>query len=391
MRVANIAIDGVGGIDSLSLAFDPRVNIICGPNGIGKTTIIESIAHLFSSGPTGILKRSANHEKSHVAATVFADGAERSITIDFKEFLPSQKASINGLHDIALHLLSLKINRTFDYRPLEAVGRDTEKSAHTSYTEARDGVSLKDVKNWFVNRYLYSKHDTLTDNQIENFELARSSFSALNSGFTFSRVDPSTNEILVHSPTGEIYYEYLSSGFKSCLSIIFGIIKEVEYRFSSSKIAAKNFDGVVLIDEIELHLHPEWQTVILSVLVERFPNAQFICTTHSPHVIQAAESSQIVAIERTDCGVRRRPLPKSVYGFKGWTVEEILTDVMGMQDLRTPEYRTAIKQFEAAIDMESEPMALAAYETLAAMLHPESVLRKMLRLQLIGVRGYVGQ
>ncbi|MEL7307771.1 MAG: AAA family ATPase, partial [Pseudomonadota bacterium] len=292
MWIKEINITGVGGIENLDLTLDPKMNIICGPNGIGKTTILESVAHTFSNGRTNILKRNAKCEKSHISAKVDIDGAERASNVEFTEFMPSQQAHIYGLNDLSRKLLSLKINRTFEYQPLKAVGKDTEKPNGSTWGEARVGVNLNDVKNWFVNRYLYSPHGTLTTTQIANYELARDSFSALNKNFTFSRVDASTNEILVNTPSGEIYYEYLSSGFKSCLSIIFGIIKEIEFRFVDPKIKAKDFDGIILIDEVELHLHPEWQAVIASVLTEVFPDAQFICTTHSPHIIQSAQPNQ---------------------------------------------------------------------------------------------------
>ncbi|URQ85564.1 AAA family ATPase [Pseudoalteromonas sp. SCSIO 43088] len=387
MWIKEINITGVGGIENLDLTLDPKMNIICGPNGIGKTTILESVAHTFSNGRTNILKRNAKCEKSHISAKVDIDGAERASNVEFTEFMPSQQAHIYGLNDLSRKLLSLKINRTFEYQPLKAVGKDTEKPNGSTWGEARVGVNLNDVKNWFVNRYLYSPHGTLTTTQIANYELARDSFSALNKNFTFSRVDASTNEILVNTPSGEIYYEYLSSGFKSCLSIIFGIIKEIEFRFVDPKIKAKDFDGIILIDEVELHLHPEWQAVIASVLTEVFPDAQFICTTHSPHIIQSAQPNQIIAIEGVDGKATQRPLPSTEHGFKGWTIEEVLMDVMGMYDLRTNVFKDSIIKFDSAIEEENYDAALSAFYSLDSMLHPNNHMRKMLKFQLASIKG----
>ncbi|QDW67537.1 AAA family ATPase [Luteimonas granuli] len=387
MWVKRIEISGVGGIQELLLEFDDHINILCGPNGIGKTTILESVAHAFSAGQTTILKRHAKSESSKIDATVCVDSQDHTVVIVFKEFVPSQHAQIHALHQLSAKLISLKVNRTLDYRPLNSIEKDTKKELPQTYAEARQGVSLADVKNWFVNRYLFSKHANLSDSQFANYELARSSFSALSKDFTFSRVDPSTLEILVNSPSGEIYYEYLSSGFKSCLSIIFGIIKELEFRFPSPGIVAGEFDGVVLIDEVELHLHPEWQATVLPVLSHKFPKAQFICSTHSPHVIQAAQRHQIIAIEGEQGVVRQRPLPNSPFGFRGWTIEEVLVDVMGMSDLRTSEYRAATRAFERAIDSEDRVAAEESFKVLDEMLHPESHLRKMFLLQLSAVAG----
>jgi predicted ATP-binding protein involved in virulence len=377
----------VGGIESLELEFDPHVNILCGPNGIGKTTVLECVAHAFSAGQTTILKRHAKSESSKIDVALCIDGQQKNVAITFKEFVPSEHAQINALHQLSAKLISLKVNRTLEYRPLNAVEKDTKKDLPHTYAEARQGVALTDVKNWFVNRYLFSKHENLSCSQKANYELARSSFSALSENFTFSRVDPSSLEILVHSPGGEIYYEYLSSGFKSCLSIIFGIIKELEFRFPDPGIVAAEFDGIVLIDEVELHLHPEWQATVLPVLTSKFPKAQFICSTHSPHVIQAAERHQIIAIEGEDGVTRQRPLPDSPFGYRGWTIEEVLVDVMGMSDLRTAEYREAAQAFERAIDADDRRAAEEAFAPLDKMLHPQSHLRKMFLLQLSAVAG----
>ena len=54
--------------------------------------------------------------------------------------------------------------------------------------------------------------------------------------------------------------------------------------------------AVVLIDEIDLHLHPSWQRVILSSLEDVFPAVQFIATTHSPQVVQSMRTNNMIAL-----------------------------------------------------------------------------------------------
>jgi predicted ATP-dependent endonuclease of OLD family len=386
LKINSIHIEGVAGIWDLKIPFHPRMNILCGPNAIGKTTVLECVAHCFSVGESNVLKRHFAAESSRIQATLAHGDARHAVDIKFDQYEANKPAQIHGRYEQCAFLLSLKTTRTFAYKSLDAVGKDTEKPAHVIRGEAMNGISLADVKNWFVNRYLYSKHlEALSDEQLENFALAKECFSALNKDFAFSNVNASSNEILVTTPTGEVYYEYLSSGFKSCLAIIFGIIKEIEFRFPKTK--AKDFDGVVLIDEVELHLHPEWQYRIANVLTTIFPKVQFIVTTHSPHVIQSAEPNQILALESHSGKVKLRDLPKSAYGFKGWTLDEVLTDVMGMKDTRTETYNKLMDQFSAAIDREDHAAAKQAYEQLALSLHPSSHVPKLLRLQLASIVG----
>jgi predicted ATP-binding protein involved in virulence len=254
------------------------------------------------------------------------------------------------------------------------------------FREARSGININEVKTWFLNRLMYSPHvNSLTQEQVHNLELAKKSFSLFDSDFIYSRVIGSSNEIMLNTPYGEIYYEYLSSGFKSCISIIIGIIKEIEIRFKEPCIKADEFEGIILIDELEVHLHPEWQSKIANVLVEIFPKAQFITTTHSPHVLQNAKVSEIIALASTHGQIYQRELDGGNYGFQGWTVEEILIDVMGMSDTRTEIYKETISTFDKAIEQENYSIAKQAFDKLDGLLHPNNHLRKLLRFDLASI------
>ncbi|RDV15844.1 recombinase RecF [Pontibacter diazotrophicus] len=389
MKIQQIQIVGVGGIQNLDLNFHNQMNIICGPNGIGKTTALESIAHLFSYGETSILKRNVKAENSLIKIYIQNDtGSLQNHSASFSAFTPEKRTTIQGLHQFSNKLISLKTTRLFGYQPLQSITKDSKKEQSQLFNDAKSGISFTDVKNWFVNRYLYSAHPgALTTEQMNNFVFAKTCFSFLNKDFAFSRVDASSNEIMVNTPSGEIYYEYLSSGFKSILSILFGIIKEIEYRFTEPKLQAKDFNGIILIDELELHLHPEWQGKIISILKKAFPLAQFITTTHSPHVIQAADPNEIIALGFKDNHVIQRELPQTEYGFKGWTVEEVLSDVMGMGNTRTEEFNNLIVRFENSIDSNDYLNARLSFDELNLMLHPHNHLRKLLSFQLAGIKG----
>ncbi|MEX1013583.1 MAG: AAA family ATPase [Candidatus Paceibacterota bacterium] len=387
MKITTLTIEGIGGIETLELELNETMNIICGPNGIGKTTILEIIAHLFSAGKTDILKRNVNSKIGKITVNIVNNGSQESKTIQLDTFVPEKPTKISGaLHQYSSGIISLKTARIFQYQALKSVNKDTGKEDHILWNDAINGINLSDIKNWFVNRYLYSAHkEALTKEQLNNYELAKACFSFLDSSFTFSKVDASSNEIMVNTPSGEIYYEYLSSGFKSIISILFGIIKEIEFRFTDPRINAKDFQGIILIDEIELHLHPEWQGKIVGVLLKAFPLAQFVTTTHSPHVIQTAEPNQIVALHSLDNVIQQRSLPSSTFGFKGWSIEEVLTDVMGMPDTRTEFYNDTLAEFNYLLDNEKYDEAKVLFQKINEFLHPNNHLRKVLEIQLTGL------
>lgn len=387
MKINKLKIEGVGGIEALTLTFNPQMNLICGPNGIGKTTILESIAHVFSHGSTSILKRNVRATTSRITSEIDNNGIIQNGDINFDVFVPEKQAHISGLNDLTSSLIALKTARTFLYQPLAAVNKDTNKEMYTLWNEAINGINLSDIKNWFVNRYLYSAHPgALSTEQLNNFELAKKCFSLLNKDFIFSKVDASTNEIMVNTPSGEIYYEYLSSGFKSIISILFGIIKEIEFRFREPRINAIDFKGIILIDEIELHLHPDWQEKIVDILISAFPHAQFFASTHSPHVIQTAKPNQIIALSHVDSNVFQRELPSSKFGFQGWSIEEVLTDVMGMEDTRTTIFNQLIKLFQEQIETEDYESASSNFENINSLLHPHNQLKKLLKFQLAAIK-----
>lgn len=389
MYVKSINIENIAGITNLNLNFNTKMNIVCGENGIGKTTILECVAHTFSVSSTNILKRNVLSKYGKFETIINIDNQNINKIISINDFIPMSNTQIKGEYQKSKYLMSLKVTRTFNYMDLQAVSKDIDKPEHILYEEAKHGVNIHEIKNWFVNRFLYSAHvGSLTDEQLENLELAKSCFKIIDEKFSFNRVLASDNEIMVNTPNGEIYYEYLSSGFKSIISILFGIIKDIEFRFKAPTIKAKDFDGIILIDELELHLHPIWQAKISNILKEVFPKVQFIVTTHSPHIIQNANPNEIIALKRNEDGmVIKKEIPNTEFGFQGWTVEEVLFDIMGMEDTRTEIYKNSIRNFQNAITNESYSLAKEEFEKLDNLLHPDNYLRKLLSFDLASVKG----
>lgn len=384
MKIKHIDIHGVGGIRELHIDFNDRMNILCGPNSIGKTTIIESVATMFMHG-TPSVKRNVALDSGKLHAIIVNGEQLEENTITINSFNPRENETTGSFTNYAPKLLSIKVGRDFSYSRLDAVPSDSDRSLYEIWNEVRSGIGFKDVKGWFVNRFLYSMHTgSLSPEQMANYILAKKSFSIINADYSFSCVKASANDIMVNTPQGEIYFEFLSSGYKSILYLLFSIIKEIEFRFKENQLKAEDFDGIILIDEVEVHLHPEWQERITSVLCNTFPKAQFIVTTHSPHVIQTAEPNVVIALcldENNNVRVRG-DISTGMFGFKGWTVEEILYDVMGMKTLRTEMYRCLIDKFGKAIDDEDVETAKAVYAELDELLHPRNPQRKLLSFQL---------
>ena len=84
--------------------------------------------------------------------------------------------------------------------------------------------------------------------------------------------------------------------------------------------------GIILIDEIDLHLHPQWQRIVIPSFRKTFPNCQFIVTTHSPQVISQIKPQGIYRLKNTESGIIAER-PESSYGRDSNQILEDLMDV----------------------------------------------------------------
>ncbi|WMJ81982.1 AAA family ATPase [Clostridium sp. MB40-C1] len=389
MKINNINIQGVGGIKNLYLEFNDGLNLICGANGIGKTTILESISHAFSSNfsYSNTLKRHVNCEIGKITLEYNTKGEVKEHNYSIKEFEAYKKELMKGRYEESPSVLVFKTHRSIDYTKLDGIKADQEANEYLTGENIDIGIKSSDIKNWFINRTLFSKQDnSLNNEQVENLNLALKCFSILDNTTKFSRIIPDTLDIIVNTSQGEIYFEYLSSGYKSCFYILLGIIKEIEYRFKDPYIKVKDFNGIVLIDEIDLHLHPEWQSKIICALKKIIPNAQIIATTHSPNMVQAVLPNEIIALTRNEKGdIHIKELNLGKYGLQGWTIEEILVDVMGLSSTSSKLYLDTIKAFDKAMDDDNVDEIKKIYRILNEMLHPNNPIRKILKIQMAGL------
>ena len=387
IKINNIKIIGIGPIKKLELSFDKHFNIICGQNGIGKTTILDCLAQSFRFSDTSI-KRNAGVGNGNWSINALINGENQNKSFGITSFHPNESQSQSqGFYQNSNDIIVFKTHRDIPYQHLKSLNTDPQKDIWTFANETMQGSLPNDLKNWFVNRHLWSAHSNhLDEQQVENINLAKECFSILNPSISFSKVTPNSNDIMLNTPNGEIYFEYLSSGYKSCMAVLIGLIKEIEFRYKNPSKFIMDFDGIVFIDEIDLHLHPEWQSKIYKALKIILPNAQVFTSTHSPHIIQVANANEIIPLTLDDTNeVKINPIINQEYGCQGWTVEEILTDVMGMSETRTSTYLDAISNFNAAIDNENYEEAKTQFLILDGMLHPENSLKKILKIQLTGI------
>ncbi|NOU01077.1 MAG: AAA family ATPase [Gallionella sp.] len=148
-----------------------------------------------------------------------------------------------------------------------------------------------------------------------------------------------TNEkslILKHEQYGTMKVELLSDGIRNMLAMV----GDIAYRCIKLNPhfgieAAKKTTGVVLIDEVDMHLHPRWQQLVLSQLSEAFPSIQFVVTTHSPQVLSSVSSDCIRILSDNK-------LYAAPPGTEGAEASRLLKRILGV-DVRPPESKATIE------------------------------------------------
>lgn len=207
-----------------------------------------------------------------------------------------------------------------------------------------------------------------------------------------------TRDTLVarHDQLGEMPVEWLSDGIRNMI----GMVADIAFRATKlnghlGAQAAQKTPGILLIDEVDMHLHPEWQQVVLLNLADAFPAMQFIVTTHSPQVLSTVYSD-CVRILRT--GVDREGNDQNAtvnepqWQTRGVASSDLLARIMGVDPVPHVPEAIWVAEYQALIqqDLHELPEGRALRERLDAHFgtdHP--IIReceRMVRLQVIKQR-----
>jgi hypothetical protein len=140
--------------------------------------------------------------------------------------------------------------------------------------------------------------------------------------------------IEMKTPYGWVAARDLSLGYRTLIAWMVDFASRLfdKYPNSANPLAEA---AVVLVDEIDLHLHPKWQRFLMDYLSNIFPNTQFIATAHSPLVAQAATGANIAVLRRDGDHV---VIDNDVEAIRGWRIDQVLTsDLFGLESARPPQ------------------------------------------------------
>ena len=295
VKLIEITLQGIKCFENtrIPLGNGVRASLLMGPNARGKSTILQALA----LGLKGISRVPFTHAWKKVAKT----GAKRS---RFTISLEARNKNIElafEIHDDALTLVASD-PLWFQLRNRFLVfGYGANR--HIKLEDPKPEPQIEPVATLFgENGYLKHvaasrTHDFVSRNFAPIRDLINDVFASSDGKILLEDYNVQQG-FLFQTPTNpkeKIPLEALSEGFKSTFVWLLDmVVRCLELDIDPAK--AREAPGILLLDEIDLHLHPQWQRTILPGVTETFPNLQIIATTHSPFVAQSVAGTHLTLL-----------------------------------------------------------------------------------------------
>lgn len=336
MYLKSIRIKDFRGIEERSFQFNDKFNVIIGENAVGKTSLMEAV----TVGLGGFMKglkyangRSILKEDiritSYKTSIIRAEESQIDIVaeINGKEFSWTRKRQYNTfLKDLDYYREVFEYGQSLakesksgrfitlpliSYYGTGRLLKENDSKFNPEKTEYRiDGYNkalnpnsnYKTLLSWFRSTEISVYKSGKGIDALKSVKRAvRNSFEEIETLYYDERIDALS--IQLKDKKDEIKAQSkplstLSDGQK----VLIGLIGDIALRCNLlNPLAEENANdmtpGIVLIDELDLHLHPNWQRKIVSILKETFPKIQFIVTTHSPFIIQSLKNEELIDLQ----------------------------------------------------------------------------------------------
>lgn len=315
MKLDHLRITGFRGFDSAELSFERDTTVLVGINGSGKTALLDATALLLTALQRGVktgpgasvplqetdIRQGSNSARIEMTATIL--GTQRTWSLaDTRSGLPNRlRNDLQGLRP-AIESVQQGIEAGHPalplgvYYPTNRAVVDIPERIRERHEfgplAAYDGALASGKSNfrlffeWFREQEDYENERRLADNGYRDLQLeaVRAAIGALLPEVSNLRVQRRPQRLVVDKGGATIEVGLLSDGEKCLLAMVADLARRMSLAAPTNP-SPLGTDAVVLIDEIDLHLHPSWQRSVIPALRRTFQNAQFVLTTHSPQVV----------------------------------------------------------------------------------------------------------
>ncbi|MDE7068325.1 MAG: AAA family ATPase [Schaedlerella arabinosiphila] len=391
MYLSNIHIENFKGIKNADFDFDRTVNIIIGDNGTGKTSVLEAIVVAlggFLSGIDGVNTIHFSKDEIRRENQLTGRGSNNivyktPIRVDVclelcvhnhgkTELHPfkftRQKKSIKSVRstveprDICREAQWMAEDRqavlpVISYQSFSRVSNQKKDKwenpfSKEDYSRAvgyvdclEEAANEKMLANWCkkMEQVAWQQEETIPEYEIVKKTVSKFMQLMQEDGRIRVYYDKRTEELVYTNEEEILPVRMLSSGFRNLLGMVF----DIAYRMAVLnpdllENVVEMTPGIVLIDEIDLHLHPRWQWKIIDALKNTFPRVQFIVTTHSPVIIASCKEEKLITLQLEDIFLDKPSEIMHGKTVKGWMVDRVLTEHMRTEN-RDPETTEKLK------------------------------------------------
>ncbi|GAA2210572.1 AAA family ATPase [Nonomuraea monospora] len=370
MYVSRIEVSGIRGFSG-KRSVDLRLTrpdgshagwtVLAGRNGSGKTTLLRAIA-MAVCGPSvaqnlvpgfpGWL--SVGAEEGLVAAEVLSDPAwdrESTNGAHVAEMRWSSEADEVVVAGQAMkEMWRSKPHGWFvaGYGPFRRLSGGSMDSRRLMQSTGRvshlaslfhEDASLAECVSWLIELHLRRLEDRPGATDLLRFVLGLLNDGLLPDGFRIEDVD--SDGLWVTRDGRSMALRELSDGYRTVTALVLDLVRRIDHVYPMTGASGTTVDapGVVLIDEIDAHLHVSWQKKIGGWLTEHFPRIQFIVTSHSPYVCQSADPGGLIRLAGLDEDAPPRVVEEDLYRriVNGSGDDALLTDLFGVDSLYSDE------------------------------------------------------
>lgn len=416
MSIKQLSIENYKSLKSINIDLNRRMNVFVGENGSGKSSILQTIEILFSwynarfrsatakgrlINPYDIthgeaysrihVKLNYPNEEEHISWQLIRHkntrsnkNAEKSDFSAIKKII--DKVSSNNILDSNLpaFIVAYNVNRSVIDIPMRFRSNKRDAKSSLYEDELLSGANFKTFFNWFKQREDIENENIRFQTGGEDFQLhvVRKALENFFPNYRNLRVRRQTPCGVVLEKGDELLFlNQLSDGEKCYITMIADIARRMavayeEYHLSGDPLG---INAIILIDEVELHLHPKWQLEILNKLKSTFTQCQFIVTTHSPHVIANVNSTDDYLFIMKEGNINR--YSNYTYGVETNT---ILNEIFDMPTLRNMEVEALIqKVWEHLNNREMGKQFEEDYNKLKRLLPPYDHIFSLIKAQIM--------
>lgn len=360
LRVESVELQNVGPFKALEIEFPPapvaglaEVHILTGINGAGKSTLLHAIAGCLAPAARAALEK---RFRMLPARAVVKINGDRQVCGNF-EFKISEETNDELVVDLKRDLaggigLSKAIAvyysgaRQIPESIVATGGKANSNPSHGALNTSAE-IDHRALLNWiFENRVraALAEADNASSELLgyeRNINLVCKILAEITElQFQFD-IDRSTFAVRVRLRGESIPLDVLPDGLKSVVAWVGDLMRRLEQIEILTGTPAQDIPLLLLLDEIDIHLHPRWQRRILPAVQQAFPKAQIILTTHSPFVVGSVEHAWVYRLDPAHTTCTARP------SRAGDSLETILEEVFGVPEIFDVHTHRLFEQFYA--------------------------------------------